>query len=173
MDCGATVNRQQRKTESSVNPFLTMQIIIIIITIIIIMMIIILMMMMITIIIMVFKGAIRNFLQSLHCAANRLQHVRSSGPGAVVCKCRVTYHVVRRDSSANKSDRVEIAIYLNFLLLAEPWTDEGGEETGVPEENSWRRASENATYQSPNDSSPKRHSNPNNSIGGRLGKQTC
>ena len=28
-------------------------------------------------------------------------------------------------------------IYLSFILLAEPLTDEGGEETGVPIENPW------------------------------------
>ena len=32
------------------------------------------------------------------------------------------------------------------LMLRATWTDEGGEETGVPRENPWRRASENATY---------------------------
>ena len=37
------------------------------------------------------KGAIRDSLQSPHCAANRLQHVRSSGPGAIVCKSRSTH----------------------------------------------------------------------------------
>ena len=62
----------------------------------------------IIIIIIAFKGAIRDFLQSPHSAANRLQHVRSSGPGATVCKsrethralitckCHVTCHLVRR-----------------------------------------------------------------------------
>ena len=34
--------------------------------------------------------------------------------------------------------------------MTEPLTDEGGEETGVPGENPGRRASENATYYSPN-----------------------
>ena len=59
-------------------------------------------------------------LQSPHCTTNCLQHVRSSGPGAIVCKSRATHpalinaicvtcHVVRRDSSAIKFDRVEIA----------------------------------------------------------------
>ena len=69
----------------------------------------------IIIIIIEFKGAIRDFLQSPHSAANCLQHARSSGPGAIVCKsrathralitckCRVTCH------SAIKFDRVEIA----------------------------------------------------------------
>ena len=73
------------------------------------------------IIIIAFKGAIRDFLQSPHSAANCLHHVRSSGPGATVCKsrathralitckCHVTCHLVRRDSSAIKFDRVEIA----------------------------------------------------------------
>ena len=31
---------------------------------------------------------------------------------------------------------------MSFISLAEPVTDEGGEETGVPGENHWRRASE-------------------------------
>ena len=56
-----------------------MMMIIIIITIIIIIIII--------IIIMALKGAIRDF----HCAANCLQHVCSSGPGAIVCKSRATH----------------------------------------------------------------------------------
>ena len=75
----------------------------------------------IIIIIIAFKGAIRDLLQSPHSAANCLQHVRSSGPSAIVCKsrathralvsckCHVTCHLVRRDSSAIKFDRVEIA----------------------------------------------------------------
>ena len=84
----------------------------------------------IIIIIIAFKGAIRDFLQSPHSAANRLQHVRSSGPGATVCKsrethralimckCHVMCHLVRRDSSAIKFDRVEIAfIWALFYWL--------------------------------------------------------
>ena len=39
----------------------------------------------IIIIIFVLKGTVKDFLQS-HCAANHLQHVPSSGPGAIVCK---------------------------------------------------------------------------------------
>ena len=73
------------------------------------------------IIIIAFKGAIPDFLQSPHSAANCLQHVRLSGPGAIVCKsrathralitckCPVTCHLVQRDSSAVKFDRIEIA----------------------------------------------------------------
>ena len=73
------------------------------------------------IIIIRFKGSIRDFLQSPHSAANCLRHVRSSGQGTIVCKsrathtalitckCHVTCHLVRRDSSAIRFDRVEIA----------------------------------------------------------------
>ena len=96
----------------------------------------------IIIVIIAFKGAIRDFLQSPHCAANCLQHIRSSGPGAIVCKshathrtpitCNMSYYcyMVRRDSSN--------CIYLSIILLAEPLTNEGGEETEVPGENPWR-----------------------------------
>ena len=43
------------------------------------------------IIIIAFKDTIRDFLQSPHCAANRLQHVRSSGSGAIMWKSRATH----------------------------------------------------------------------------------
>ena len=45
-------------------------------------------------------------------------------------------------------------LFLRFIVLAEPLTDEGGEETGVPGENPWWRASENATYYSPKIQAP-------------------
>ena len=48
----------------------------------------------IIIIIISIKGAIRDFLQSPHCAANRLQHVRSSGLGAIMCKSRATHQAL-------------------------------------------------------------------------------
>ena len=35
-----------------------------------------------------------SFLQSPHCSANRLQHDRSSGSGAVVCKSRATHRAL-------------------------------------------------------------------------------
>ena len=34
------------------------------------------------------------FLQSPHCAVNRLQHVRLSGPGAIVCKSHATHQAL-------------------------------------------------------------------------------
>ena len=49
--------------------------------------------------------------------------------------CRFTCDMVRRDSSAIKFDRVEITFISAFILLAEPLTNERGEETRVPGEN--------------------------------------
>ena len=48
----------------------------------------------IIIIIIALKGAIRDLLQSPHSAANRLQHVRSSDPGAIVCKSHATHRAL-------------------------------------------------------------------------------
>ena len=86
------------------------------------------------------------FSQSPHCATNCLQHVRSRGPGAIVCKSCATHRAlitcnrqcatwVRRDSSAIKSDRVEIA----FIVM-------GGGNQSTRRNPPRRRASENATY---------------------------
>ena len=43
------------------------------------------------IIIIAMKGAFQDFLQSPHCAANCLQHMRSSGQGPIVCKSRAAH----------------------------------------------------------------------------------
>ena len=86
------------------------------------------------IIIIALKGTIRDFLQSPHCATNRLQHARSSGPGAIVCKSRasrafhvqhVVCHMVRRDRSTIEFDSAEIAFILALFYWLKPWTDEG------------------------------------------------
>ena len=109
----------------------------------------------IIIIIIALKGAIRDFLQSPHSTANFLQHVCASGPGAIVCKscathralitckCLVTCHLVRRDSSAITFDRVEIAFIWAFYFIV--WTIKPmkeGRKPEYPEKNPWRRASE-------------------------------
>ena len=128
----------------------------------IIIIIIIIIIMMIIIIIITFKGAIRDFLQSPHSAANCVQHVRSSGPGRkrvqITCYTSSAYHVqhdVLRATWYEGTARQTLnRIYLSFILLAEPLTNEGGEETGVPGENPWQRASENATYYSPKIQAP-------------------
>ena len=100
------------------------------------------------IIIITFKGAIQDFSQSPHSSANCLQHVRSSDPGAIVCKscaahqalitykCHVTCHLVRRDSSAIKFDKSWNRIYLSLILLAEPL-------------NRWRRGGNWSTRRKP------------------------
>ena len=87
------------------------------------------------------KGAIRDLLQSPHSAANRLRHVRTIR-NCVQIMCATWY-----EGTAQLLSLTELKSHLfNFILLAEPLTDEGGEETGVPGENPRRRASKNATY---------------------------
>ena len=71
-----------------------MMMIIIIIIIIMMMMMMMMMIIIIIIIIIAFKGAIQDVLQSPHSAANCLQHVRSSGPGAIECKSRATHRAL-------------------------------------------------------------------------------
>ena len=135
--------------------------------------------------IVAFKGAIRDSFQSPQCAAIYLQYVRSSGPDAIVFKSRATHRALitfnmscyvprgTKDSSATKIDRVWNRIYLSFILLAGP-------------SNRWRRGGNRSTRRQPlttsfrnchilkrEGSNPKRDSNPHNSIGGRLGMQTC
>ena len=60
----------------------------------------------IIIIIIAFKGAIRDLSQYPHCAANRLQHVRSSGPCTIVCKSHATH-------------RSLIIIIINLIYIAQ------------------------------------------------------
>ena len=67
---------------------------------------------------------------------------RATHRALITCKCHVTGHLVRRDSSVIKFDRVEIAFIWALFYWLNHLTDEGGEETGVPAENPWRRASE-------------------------------
>ena len=73
-----------------------------------------------------FKGAVRDFLKSPHCAANCLQHVVSSGQGAIMYKSLATHRVL---IMCNMSwyegtvqllslTRVELNIYLSIILLA-------------------------------------------------------
>ena len=82
-------------------------------------------------------------------------------------------HLVRRDSSAIKMDRVEIAFILALSLLAETinlWMRRGNQSTHrKPLTTSFRKCH----ILKPENSSPKRDSNPHSSIGDRLGKQTC
>ena len=96
-------------------------------------------------IIIAFKGVIRDFLQSSHCATNGLQPVCSSGVGTV-CKSRATHRAlitcnlcyVPHGTTAQLFSLTESKSRFSFILLAEPLTGEGGQETGVPGENSWR-----------------------------------
>ena len=60
----------------------------------------------------------------------------------ITCNTSSDYHVqhvmcevVRRDSSAIKADRVEIAFIIALFYWLKPLTNEEGEETRVPREN--------------------------------------
>ena len=55
--------------------------------------------------------------------ANHVQHIERSSRAT----CRVTCHVVRRDSSAIKFWQSFNRIYFSFIILAAPLTDEGYE----------------------------------------------
>ena len=77
-----TTNIYSNDTTTSMDSYDTQNNVVIIITII--------MMMMIT----ALRGAIRDFLQCPHCAAYCLEHVRSSGLGAIVCKSRATHRAL-------------------------------------------------------------------------------
>ena len=75
---------------------------------------------------MAFKGANRDFLQSPHCAPNRLQHgcnlVQITCNTSALITCNMCY-AARRDGSAIKFDRVQNRIYLSFILLSDPLTE--------------------------------------------------
>ena len=113
-------------------------------------------------IIIAFKGAIRDFLQSPHRAANRLQHVRSSGWAQscanhvqhierLSCANRVMCHMVPRDSSAIKFGRIKItftlALYywLNHQPIKDGWKPEYPEKTPDDELQSIQRIAKDIT----------------------------
>ena len=112
------------------------------------------------------------FSQSPHCATNCLQHVRSRGPGAIVCKSCATHRAlitcnrqcatwVRRDSSAIKSDRVEIA----FIVMG------GGNQStrrNPPPDDELQKMPH--THRK---LKPQARLEPALCVGGRLGKQMC
>ena len=125
-------------------------------------------------IIFALKGANRDFLQSPLCAANRLQHARLSGPGAITCNISSAYHVQHvvlhatwYEGTAQLLSLTEIKshlfelyfVELNHLLIKE------GRKPEYPEKaTSFRKCN----ILKPEDSSPKRDSSPSNSTGGRL-----
>ena len=85
----------------------------------------------IIIIIITFKGAIRDFLQSPHSAANCLQHVCSSGPGTIVCnhvkhierlsRTSVMLHATWYEGTAQLLSLIELKSHL-FELYFIGWT---------------------------------------------------
>ena len=76
----------------------------------------------IIIIIIAFQGAIRDFLQSPHSTANCLQHARSSGLGAIVCKSRanVVLRATWYEGTAQLLSLTELKSHVfELILLAE------------------------------------------------------
>ena len=124
----------------------------------------------IIIIIITLKGAVPDFfffffLQSPHCAANCLQHVRSSGQDAIACKPRATHRVLitcntsgayhvqhavcrteRRDSSAIKLDRADITFMLALFYWLKLMKDGRKTRVLIDPSPSTGRSSENATH---------------------------
>ena len=129
------------------------------------------------------KGTVWDFLQSYHCTANCLptRMLKWSGRNCVQITCNTSSachvqlaacHLVQRDSSAIKFDRVEIAFILALSLLAEAinrWR--GGNRS--TQRKAPTRSFRKCHILKPENSSPKRDSTPHSSIGDRLGKQTC
>ena len=80
----------------------------------------------ILIIIIAFKGAIREFLQSPHCAANCLQHVHSCGPGAIACTSRATHraHITCNMSCyvpRGTKGQFTYRVWITFILALFRW----------------------------------------------------
>ena len=75
--------------------------------------------------------------------------------------------------SSSSSINVEIAFILTLFHWLNHLTDEGGEETGMPSRKPPATSFRKCHIPRPENSSPKQDSNTHNSIGGRLGKQTC
>ena len=82
----------------------------------------------IIIIIILIKGAVQDFMQSPHCAANCLQHVRSSDPGAIMRKSRATHRTLIMcnmlcatwyGGTAQLSSLTEFESHSFLILLAE------------------------------------------------------
>ena len=104
------------------------------------------------------KGAVRDFftISSLRHKPPPTCTLMWSGCNHVQITCNTSsaYHVQRimlcatwYEGTAQLLTLTEFKSHFwSFILLAEPLTDEGGEETRVPVENPWQRASENATY---------------------------
>ena len=123
--------------------------------------------------------------QSPHCATNHLQHVCSSGTGAIVCKSRATHQVLLTCNMSCYMPR-GMKRQLSYLSLTElkshlfelyfiGWSINRWKR-GVNRSTRWRplgTSFRKCHILMPEDSSPKWDSNLHNSIGGRLGKQTA
>ena len=97
----------------------------------------------IIIIMTAFKGAVRDFVQSpplrRELSPTRTLKWPRRNPVQIMCNTSsvyqmqlAVYHLVRRDSSAVKFNRVEMAFISVLFYWLKPLTDEGGEEARAP-----------------------------------------
>ena len=127
----------------------------------------------IIIIIIALNGAIQDFWQSPLCSANCLQHARSSGPGAIVCKSRATHRalITCNMCCVPRGTKGQLnRIYFSFILLTEPLNRRRMGGNQITERKPKVMSVTKCHILQPEDSSPKRDSNPHNS---RLAKQIC
>ena len=96
-----------------------------------------------TIIIIALKGANQDFFNPLTAQRTPTRTLKWPRHNRVQITCNtssayhvqhVVCHVIQRDSSAIKFDKVDI-VFLAVFYRLKPLTYEGGEETGVPGEN--------------------------------------
>ena len=136
---------------------------------------------MVMIIMISLKGANQDFSPSPHCAANCLQHIRSSGQGAVVYKSRATQALVMcnmcatwHKGTAQLLSLTEFKLhYVSFILLAETINWQRKEGNRSAQRKALTTSIKKYHMLKPKNSSPSQDSNPHSSTGGRLGKQIC
>ena len=89
------------------------------------------MIILIIIMIIALKGAKRDFLQTPHCDAPLSPaHTPGCDRVQITCTTSSVYHV-QDVYQGQLSCLTEFKSHFTFILLAESFTDEGGEETGV------------------------------------------
>ena len=123
------------------------------------------------------KGAFWDFLQSPCCAVYCLQHLCSSGQGAIMCKSRATHQALITcsvsfatwyEGTAQLVSLIELKSHLCYFIGTINRWRRGG---------NWRKplttSFRTCHALKPENSSPNRDLNPHFSIGDRLGKQTC
>ena len=137
-----------------------------------------------TTIIFALKGAIRDVF-SISSLRRELSPARTPkrprrNRVQITCNTSGAHHVqhvvrrmVRRDSSAIRSDRVSVAFSLALFYWLKRLTDEEGGGNRSTQRKPPTTNLRKCHILKPENSNPNRGSNPHTSVGGSLGKQTC